>query len=135
MASTIISQWIDDGTGEGVYRSEVEVDYPQLSFMDLVNPRGGVPPTPNIYLGETRLLEGVEIQIENNPKYGSGTILTTPETEASLPTQEKFNAIRLKLLELGMSNADLNESIGTTANNDTLWEIKQRLLRWLRANQ
>lgn len=56
MASTIISRWVDDGTGESVYRSEIEMDYGQLQYMDLIG--APVPPTPNVYVGETRLIGG-----------------------------------------------------------------------------
>lgn len=134
MASTIISRWIDDGSGEGIYRAELELDYGQLQYMDLIN-APTIPPTPNVYVGETRLLEGVEGQISSDPKYGPGTILTTPESEATVPSKQKFEAIRDCLADKGMAGPDIDEAIGTAPGNKTLWEIKQSLAQWLRNHQ
>lgn len=134
MASTIISRWVDDGTGEGIYRSELEVDYPQLSFHCLYNPEI-TPPKLNIYVGETRLTGGTENQIMADFKYGTGAILTTPQTEGSVPDQDKLDAIAQFLTAKGMSADQLVEAIKFNSNQNTLWDIKWSLITWLVNNQ
>lgn len=132
--TTFISRHVDDGSGEGIYRSEIEIDYPQLSFIDLVG-ANAIPPEPNVFVGESQVGEAVLMEIRTNSKYGIGAILTTSENEGTVPSDDKFYAIRECLADKGLTAAEIDAAIGLEPGNNTLWEIKQSLIRWLRSNQ
>lgn len=128
----ILSQWSDDGSGEGSFAPEIQLNYPGLGLSDLVSPNN-VPPQPNIFVGESKAGGGLVNQIISDPKYGNGAVLTSHETEASIPTTEKFTAIREHLMQLGMTEEQVSVSIGSEIQQRTLWEISQDLIAWLKA--
>lgn len=131
--ATLIGTFQDDGSGEGIYRSDIEIDYQQLQFTDLIG-AANIPPTLNIFLGETHLGEGVLAQLEANSKYGAGSIVSTHDTEAKVPSAEKFEAIRDKLISLGLTADQVEEAIGTSPTK-TLFQTKNDLINWLKTNQ
>ena len=77
---------------------------------------------------------GVLKQIAADPNYGIGAILLTHDDEASIPTQQQFEANRNFLLKQGMTQSQINEAIGTAVNGRTRWRICQDLIDWLKAH-
>lgn len=131
MHCRIISSWFYDENGES-WGAAIEQDYPGLGLSDLVNPQN-VPPQLNIFIGESKAGGGLIEQIVADSNYSPGCILTSHETEASIPTIEKFNAIRKYLMQLGMTTEQANVSVGSEIQQRTLWEISQDLIAWLKA--
>lgn len=131
MHCRIVSQWFFDEAAES-YGAEIEQNYSGLGLADLVNPTN-VPNEPNIFVGESKAGGGLVNQIANDSRYTENCILTTHDSEAQVPTQEKFDAIASYLQNKGMTSAQITEAIGTSPGTRTHWDISQDLIGWLKS--
>lgn len=128
----VISHWFYDEGGES-YGAEIEQNYPSLGLRDLVNVPN-IPPTPNIgvWESETGDGEGITKQIIADPAYGEPAVITTHDTEAQVPSQERFERISTYLVGKGMSVEQVEAAIGTTPGTRTNWDVSQDLIAWLK---
>lgn len=127
----VVSHWHYSESGES-YGAAIEEDYAGLGLSDLVNP-ANVPPIPNIFVGESKAGGGLVSQIINDPNYTEASVITSHDTEADVPSQQRFDSIKALLQTKGMTSAQVDSAIGTAIGTRTNWDVSQDLITWLKA--